>query len=174
MYSVYTEDDIFDDDMLRLQNDKDRLDIEKHTKTFNLLDAVVTNDIKRVKAISITGLNKNAESDTGLTPLILAVLSCNYEMCAYLLVSGTDINYVNYLNCTALSALVCQISLGQFPISVLQIRIILLLLRYGADANLPHDAPASDSLAALGFQVTGIYLRKIHFCSPKKEIDLYG
>jgi len=178
MYSVYQEDD--DKDMERLATDREemmRILLERqtlHTRRFNLLDAIISNDLKRLRTIPITAHNLNAESDEGLTPLNLAVMSANYEMCVHLLSAGAAVNYINQTNCTAFSAFVFEIANAPHPISVLQMRILLLLLRNGADASLPREAPAIDSLKRLGFTISGIYLRKIYSQSPKKEIDLYG
>ena len=178
MYSVYQEDD--DKDMERLEKDREEtikaLNERQafHTRTFNLLDAIVSNDLKRALTIPITEYNLNAESHDGLTPLNLAVMSANYQICVHLLSAGADVNYINQTNCTAFSAFAFEIANAPHPISAIQMRILLLLLRHGADVSLPYGAPATESLKRLGFTVSGIYLRKIHSQCQKKEIDLYG
>jgi hypothetical protein len=125
---------------------------------FAFLDIVSKNEIGPVRAFSVSDIHKNAESSIGLTPLIQAILNQNYEICFYLLSIGVDVNYRNKENETALSLFISIFVEHKQPFNVLHTRIILLLLRYGADASL-----AKESLKSLGYEVTGQYLCK-RFC----------
>jgi len=177
MFFVETLDDTMPVQIVYKEDESDSIEkqpIRVSIKDFSLLDAVSSNDLKRVTSVKLTTANKNAESPQGLTPLILATLSGNYEICKYLILNGVDINYQTQLNCTALSSFVFQLATSACSISVHQIRIILLLLRYGADASLPTITPASEILHNLGYEVDGLYLRKSIFTQVKKEFDLYA
>jgi hypothetical protein len=111
--------------------------------------------------VTSTEHNRNSENELGVTPLIQSILHKNYEMCLYLLKNGVNPNHVTNMGHTALSLLLFNIDIDKKGCSITDIRLVLLLLRYGADTELETSIKlASAYLRDMGYEVEGIYLRK--------------
>lgn len=126
-----------------------------------LLKLVERNDIDHMHMVTITDVNRNSENELGITPLIQAILHKNYEMCLYLLKNGVNPNHVTNMGHTALSLLLLNIDIDKKGCSITDLRLVLLLLRYGANTELETSRKVSSAyLRDLGYEVEGIYLRK--------------
>ena len=126
-----------------------------------LLNAVHMNDLNLVTHIQITEKNKYTENEKGVTPLIQAMLSKNYEMCKYLLSAGVNINRMTTAQQTALTALLHIVQKAKRGFDCYELRLVLLFLRHGADIRLNTGfKTAATYLEELGYAVEGIYLRK--------------
>ena len=122
-----------------------------------LIRVVQQNEIRFLESFPITDKNRNGENELGETALIVAILNQNYLICQHLLKKGVDPNYVNNMGHTALS-LLCY---GIDSMTVMNMRLILLLLRYGAKTNLHTTQKRADELLRdMGYETDGIYLRK--------------
>ena len=133
-----------------------------------LIHAVQRNQIRFIEHFPITDKNRNGENELGETALIVAILNQNYLICEYLLKKDVDPNYINNMGHTALS-LLCY-GIDSKPMTVMDMRLILLLLRYGAKTDLPTTQKRVDELLRdMGYEIHGIYLRKRitkKMCSP--------
>ena len=124
-----------------------------------LIHVVQRNEIRFLESFPITDKNRNGENELGETALIVAILNQNYLICQHLLKKGVDPNYVNNMGHTALS-LLCY-GMDSQPMTVMNMRLILLLLRYGAKTDLPKTHKRADELLRnMGYETHGIYLRK--------------
>jgi hypothetical protein len=124
-----------------------------------LIRVVQRNEIRFLESFPITDKNRNGENELGETALIVAILNQNYLICQHLLKKGVDPNYVNNMGHTALS-LLCY-GVDSKPMTVMDMRLILLLLRYGAKTDLPTTQKRADELLRdMGYETHGIYLRK--------------
>jgi len=126
-----------------------------------LLHAVQRNDLHSLKYVLINDINRNGEDELGVTPLVEAVINKNYEITHYLLTQGIDPNHITKMGYTALSLLVYNIASEPSPMCLGNMRLVLLLLRYGANPTLQtaHQT-AAQYLKDIGYEVEGIYLRK--------------
>jgi len=123
-----------------------------------LLHAVQRNDLRSLDSVLINDFNRNGQDELGVTPLVEAIINKNYEITHYLLKNGIDPNYVTNMNYTALSLLLYNI---ESEMTLKDIRLVLLLLRYGAKTSIPTTHQTADEyLKGLGYVVDGIYLRK--------------
>ena len=131
----------------------------ERTDPLALIHAVQRNEIRFLEHFPITDNNRNGENELGETALIVAILNQNYLICQHLLKCGVNPNHVNNMGHTALS-LLCY-GIDSRPMTVMDMRLILLLLRYGAKTDLPTTHKRTDEvLRDMGYETHGIYLRK--------------
>ena len=152
----------------------DAIDKEKHARMearvaklradrenpLTLLHAVQRNELRYLEVVHINDINRNGEDELGVTPLVEAVINKNYEITKYLLNQRVNPNHITKMGYTALSLLLYNI-VSDDKYSIIDIRLILLLLRYGANPTLQTThKTAAEYLEEMGYEISGIYLRR--------------
>ncbi|MFL1672501.1 ankyrin repeat domain-containing protein [Paenibacillus dendritiformis] len=75
--------------------------LENNINIDNLFDAVVSEDIKRIKSLLDEGKNINEKDENGTTPLMVACKRGNLKIIKFLLEHGADVNIKNKNSKTA-------------------------------------------------------------------------
>lgn len=115
-------------------DDKDIIHVIIKNKDINIFKLFFDNHI-----LNIINLDLNYQDNEGITPLILSIFHCQYEMCKILLENGADINLKNINDENALM-IACNNRYIYFNINVsdnyiLKQEIINILIEKGIDIN---------------------------------------
>lgn len=125
--------------------------------------AVDANDLDTVKHLLSATDNINSILDVNeKSLLILAIDLINIELLEFVLQKGADPNITSWMYSTPLGYLLTMKLISPNSINYMYLRIILLLLRYGANPDIKaNDLFSSrDLLRNLGYEISGIYLVK--------------
>jgi len=124
------------------------------------LKFIIDNDIRQVNYFLKKGLEPDNITDiTGRTALFIALDCKNPEMIETLLKNGADPNlYIGKYN-TPLGYFLTNIE-SERQLEYMELRIILLLLRYGANPELKINGLLNSHmlLEMFGYEIKGIYL----------------
>ena len=105
----------------------------------DLLDESYNGSVEEVKRLLLMGADINAKNDFGLTPFELAVVGNNCSVVEYFLQLGQNPNLERGGGTPLMSAAANG-----------NIELLKLLLKYGADPDLPGDGKANALMSATG------------------------
>ncbi len=128
-----------------------------------ILMAIDANDLDTVKYLLDTNDNINNISDiNGKSLLILAIDIMNIEFLEFILQKGADPNIASLMYSTPFGYLLTKKIDSSHSINYIHLRIILMLLRYGANPDIKVNTTHSsrELLQNFGYEISGIYLVK--------------
>lgn len=120
-----------------------------------LINASVSGYDDIAKLLIEEGTDVNIQDKAGATALMYTARNTNYEMVEFLLKNGADVNMRDAAGETALYYSIEHNSFGQENERENAIKILNLLIKYGADVNTKNDE--------------GAYLLDIYYRSSKSE-----
>lgn len=143
---------------------------------FHLITSIIRNDAKGVVDFLEAGADVNILNEhTNLPPLFLAIDNKNPDICEILCKRGAFIGPFDELNITPLGYLLSKNNAGYQKLDYIKLRIILLLLRYGANPDFNESGMLSsrDMLDMIGYTIKNGHLVTKVSAFQKMDMEMY-